>query len=302
MHIEDFAALGDHAAAGLAAVELALDAGARSSACGRIPIAGAAVARAADGRSRVICVGVNGRIPEDSGPGYPTDHGETGAIRQIADCRAVPWSEVVFATTLSPCIMCTRTLMHLHTLGLRRLVIAESESFGGRKDLLQSLPGMQIVELTHPPAVDMMQRFARTYPWDWAADIGEIPPSRLLVNLNAPALLTRLRALDATAGVFDENGRCVGHARDRRAETGDNPVQAAALVAIGNAGSAINLREHILVVDVADTLDLESFGASSLGACELFRPAALVAPGPVAPALRDPLEAVGVRIVTAAGS
>ena len=298
MQIDDFNALGDHAAAGLAAVRLALEAGARSGSQGRIPISGAAVARQPDGSLKTICVGVNGRIPADDGPGYPTDHGETGAIRHIDDCAAVPWSEVVFATTLSPCIMCTRTLIHLHGCGLRRLVIAESQSFGGRKDLLRPLPGMQIVELTHPPAVDMMQRFARTYPWDWAADIGEIPPGQLLVNLNAAGLVQRLRDLGAHAGVFDGAGHCVAHATDQRHRTGDNPVHAAAMIAMGTAGSAVNLREHILVVDAGPRLDLDSFGASSLGACELFRPAAVVSSTVVAPALRAALEAAGVRVAT----
>ncbi len=293
-----FSPLGDYAAAGRRAVELALEAGRQSGISGRIPISGAAVARAPNGALETICVGVNGRIPAGEGPGYPTDHGETGAIRHIADCAAVPWAEVVFATTLSPCIMCTRTLIHLHGLGLKRIVIAESESFGGRKDLLRPLPGMQLVELTHPPAVEMMQSFARSYPWDWAADIGEIPPSQLLVDLDAAALVQRLRALGGQAGVFDAAGHCVAHARDGRAATGGNPVQAAAMVAMGRAGSAVNLREHILVVDAAGTLDLNGFGASSLGACELFRPAALVSSGPVTGTLTSTLEAAGVRVIS----
>ena len=300
MHHDDFRALGDHAEAGMAATRLALEAGARSGAAGRIPISGAAVARRPDGGLETVCVGVNGRIPGDGGPGYPTDHGETGAIRQIADVSAVPWSEVVFATTLSPCIMCTRTLIHLHGLGLRRLVVAESQSFGGRKDLLRPLEGMQIVELTHPPAVEMMQRFARTYPWDWAADIGEVPPSGAvsvpdLVSRVAP-MLAALRALGGAAGVFDAAGRCVAHAADGRPGGGGNPVLAPAMVAMGRAGSAVNLREHAVVVDAPGGLDLAAFGASSLGACELFRPAAVVASGAVEPGLRSVLEQAGVAV------
>ena len=301
MQLDDFAPLGDHAAAGHAAVTLALEAGVRSGAVGRIPISGAAVARRPDGTLETICVGVNGRIPADHGPGYPTDHGETGAIRHLTDCASVPWSEVVFATTLSPCIMCTRSLMHLHSLGLRRLVIAESESFGGRKDLLRPLAGMQIVELTHPPAVEMMQRFARTYPWDWAADIGEIPPGRLLVELDAAGLVARLRSIGGDAGVFDGAGDCIAHAVDRRADTGGNPVWAAGMVAMGQAGSAVNLREHILVVDGPEggaELSEEAFGLSTLGACELFRPAAVVSALPVSAALRRTLEAAGVRVAS----
>ena len=299
MHDAAFSPLGDYAAAGRRAVELALEAGHRSSLTGRIPISGAAVARGSSGALTTICVGVNGRIPAGDGPGYPTDHGETGAIRHIANCADVPWADVVFATTLSPCIMCTRTLIHLHGLGLRRIVIAESESFGGRKDLLRPLPGMQIVELTHPPAVEMMQSFARTYPWDWAADIGEIPPSQLLVDLDAAALIQRLRSLGGQAGVFNAAGRCVAHARDDRPTTGGNPVHAAAMVAMGRAGSAVNLREHIVVVDVSGALDLDAFGASSLGACELFRPAAVVSPEPATSTLTSMLEAAGVRVISA---
>jgi len=296
MHTAAFATLGDHAEAGLRAVELALEAGERSSKAGRIPISGAAVARGSDGALETICVGVNGRIPADGGPGYPTDHGETGAIRHIKSCTAVDWSEVVFATTLSPCIMCTRTLIHLHGLGLKRVVIAESDSFAGRKDLLRALPGMQIVELSHPPAVTMMQRFARCYPWDWAADIGEVPPARRPTTIDGPAMVAALRALGGDAGVFDASGTCVAHARDGRASTGGNPVHAAAIVAMGRAGSAVNLREHFVVVDVPDELNLDSFGASSLGACELFRPAAVVTSAPVAAPLRQTLESCGIHV------
>jgi tRNA(Arg) A34 adenosine deaminase TadA len=296
MHVDDFASLGTHAHAGRRAITLALEAGAASGQAGRIPISGAAVARRPDGGLETVCVGVNGRIPEGGGPGYPTDHGETGAIRHIRDVSAIDWREVVFATTLSPCIMCTRTLVHLHGLGLRRIVIAESQSFPGRKDLLRPLPGMQLVELSHPPAVEMMQRFARTYPWDWAADIGEIPPARRVPAVDAAAAIAHLRGEGAAAGVFDADGRCVAHAADGRQDSGGNPVQAAAIVAMGRAGSARNLREHSLVVDVPGVLDLEAFGAASLGACELFRPAAVVASGSVHPALRSALVAVGIRV------
>ena len=298
MELDDFAPLGDHAAAGLQATRLALAAGAASGAAGRIPISGAAVARTTAGRLETVCVGVNGRIPADDGAGYPTDPGETGAIRGIRDAAAVDWSRVVFATTLSPCIMCTRTLMHLHGLGLRRLVIAESRSFAGRKDLLRPLPGMQLVELSHPPAVSMMQRFARTYPWDWAADIGEIPPPGPPPAVDAPALLATLEREGADAGVFDRAGRCIAHARDARVETGGNPVQAATMRAMGRAGAAVNIREHVVAVRHAGLLDLEGFGASSLGACELFRPAAVVAGAGFGPMLGGALRAAGIRTIS----
>ena len=109
MVLADLAALGDYAEAGLRAVQLALAQAEESGLSGRIPIAGAAVLRAVDGSLHTVTVGCNGRIPADGGAGYPTDHGETGALRHIHDVEAVDWSRVVFATTLSPCIMCTRS-------------------------------------------------------------------------------------------------------------------------------------------------------------------------------------------------
>merc|ERR1712232_1186192 len=119
--LSDFQSLGIYAEAGLKATTLALEQAARSGAAGRIPIAGAAVQREADGALTVVAVGCNGRIPAAEGIGYPTDHGETCAMRLIDNFTSWDWSRIVFATSLSPCIMCTRTLLHMNKLGLTRL-------------------------------------------------------------------------------------------------------------------------------------------------------------------------------------
>ncbi|MFT4624077.1 MAG: creatinine deaminase [Myxococcota bacterium] len=295
MHLADFAALGPFAAAGLRATRLAIGQATESSAAGRIPIAGAAVERRPDGTLRTVTVGCNGRIPADGGPGYPTDHGETGAVRHLHDLSAVPWERVVFATTLSPCIMCTRTLLHLHGLGLSRVVVAEAASFPGRKALLANA-GMQLVELTNPDAVTLMQRFARTHPWDWQADIGGIPPRAC--SCDAPRcacadgpdpapVLAHLAARGHHAAVVARDGTVVATAADGRAAHGHNPVYSAPMLAIGRAGSAINLREHTLVVAADVPVDIDTFGLSSLGACELFRPQAVVLGAPAAVDLED---------------
>ena len=165
--VDKFQDFGDYAAAGQLAACEALAEAHRSFVAGRIPIAGAVVTRVSregegDGELTCVAVGHNGRIPpppsssngeeqdeehgEGPGPiGYPSDHGETGCVRCIADFAGVDWSSAVFATTLSPCVMCRRTIMHLHSLGLSRVVIAENKLFPGRKDLLTALvdPAMQ---------------------------------------------------------------------------------------------------------------------------------------------------------------
>ena len=189
---QNFSVLGpDYVAAGKLALKLAVEEAQRSFQQGRIPIAGALVERLSNGELKVVAVGHNGRIPptqktttssSKSGDadstnviGYPSDHGETACIRAIPTFADVNWANAVFATTLSPCIMCTRSLVHLHTLGLQRLVIAESTSYPGCSGVLKDL-GMAIVELANEAAIVAMASFARTYPWDWAADIGMIPP------------------------------------------------------------------------------------------------------------------------------
>ena len=297
MKLADFAALGDFAPAGLQATRLALKTAAVSAAAGRIPIAGAAVFMAEDGTLTTITTGCNGRIPADDGPGYPTDHGETAAVRHIDDVSAWDWKRAVFATTLSPCVMCTRTLMHLHSLGLSRITIAESQSFPGRKDLLRPLPGMVMVELESPSAVAMMQHFARRHPWDWAADIGEIPPASVPDITDPAALFTTLKQRGHQAGVFSADGRCIASAADERRSKGGNPVYSAPMLAMGRAGSAINLREHVLVVCSTGPLDLAGFGFASLGACELFRPAVLLCNHVVESTLQITLIDAGIRVL-----
>jgi len=90
-------------------------------------------------------------------------------------------------------------------------------------------------------------------------------------------------------------------ATDDRRSSGGNEVRSAAMQAMGLAGSAVNLRESALAVLAppgACVLDLHSFGRVSLGACELFHPAALLTDAPVEASLASLLEAAGVQVVT----
>mmetsp|Transcript_101804 Transcript_101804/g.287179 ORF Transcript_101804/g.287179 Transcript_101804/m.287179 type:complete len:336 (+) Transcript_101804:136-1143(+) len=301
--LEDFEALGVLAAAGMRATVLACDRGRASADAGRIPIAGSVVSLSESGALREVAVGCNGRIPPEDGSckGYPSDHGETGAIRIIRDFGGVDWRNTVFATTLSPCIMCTRTLEALYARGLRSLVIAESKNFRGAEHRLDALPGFTIVRLTEPSIMTCMQTFARRYPWDWAADIGEVPPRAskhkgILDKAHVEGERWWELLAEGEAAVVDEGGS-LSKALDGRLASGGNPCQAAVACAIGKAGSSVNLRECALVWKSTGTACLEAFGQTSLGACELFRPAALVTRGPVASCLLEPLRAVGVAIV-----
>jgi tRNA(Arg) A34 adenosine deaminase TadA len=309
LDLADFEILGPLAEAGMEATRLACERGARSWGQGRVPIAGAAVTRLADGALKVVTVGHNCRIPEpgleegmESDIGYPTDHGETAATRNIEDMDAVDWPATVFATTLSPCIMCASMLEDLHARGCCSIVIAEATSFKGAEARLEALPGMRIVRLSTPDTVRRMQNFARRYPWQWAADVGEIPARPALTE----AIIAQAKAegskwlaarAEGTAAVLGCDG-VLAEASDGRKASGGNPCRAAVISAMGQAGSAVNLRECAVVWRSGSTpgaADAE-FGRASLGACVLFRPAVLVT-GPLDTAVSEPLEAAGIVVI-----
>ena len=96
--------------------------------------------------------------------------------------------------------------------------------------------------------------------------------------------------------VVDRSGSIVAAAVDERHAHGQNPVYCAAMLAMGRAGSAVNLREHALVVAADEPLGVHELGWSGVGACELFGPAAVVCAGPVMRDLREILERAGVRV------
>ncbi|MCP3917123.1 MAG: hypothetical protein GY711_16365 [bacterium] len=297
-----FEPLGVFLEAGRRATELALEASRRSFEAGRIPIAGAAVSLDAGGALRTVAVGVNGRVapPGSNSPGYPTDHGETAAVRAVERFADVDWNRTVFATTLSPCIMCTRTLLYLGGLGLDKIVIAEAENYPGEKARLVAA-GMTVVELRDAGTVERMRAFAREAPSVWSADIGELVPRAgggpmgdVIRQERMLAQVAGVRGEGAfAAAVFGPDGERLAACADGRERTGGNPTAAPVIVALGEAGSAANLRECLLVVSAAEPIDVAGFGLAALGACELFRPAALLTDAPLA----DELEAALAPVI-----
>lgn len=310
LDVQDFEELGAFAGAGLEAVKLALERAHQSLTNGRIPISGAAVELTKSGKLQVVTVGNNGRIPplEPVQSGYPTDHGETAAIREIEDVSKVDWSQVVFATTLSPCIMCGTALTWLWKLGLRRVVVAESSSFSGTATMLEKLDGMIVIRLSNLQAQGMMKTFSLKYPWDWAADIGEIPPQDLgfSQSLEAKDVLERFATKMAKEMKPGHQAAVVSaetiaaSAEDERPRSGGNETRSAVMIAMGSAGSSINLRECVIFFQTSSPiLSLEEFGPVSVGACKLFRPAKVVVTADPAAELKSSLEDAGIPVLVA---
>ena len=120
-------------------------------------------------------------------------------------------------------------------------------------------------------------------------------------DLDASVLVSSVRARGADAGVFNCEGQIVSSASDRRGDTGENPVFGSVIAAIGHAGSAVNIREHGVVVATAEVLDVSALGLSSLGAMELFRPACLVVENGVTERLAAYLSAVDIDVWSVSG-
>ena len=295
--LKHFAALGPLAAAGMEAVRLTVNRAKQSMAENRVPIAGALGVLKQDGSLEEVSVGCNGRIPDEGRVGYPTDHGETSACRNIVDFASVDWANAVFCTSLSPCIMCTRTIQAMHEAGLRACCIAESQSFKGPEELLESLEGMTMVHLAAPAVVACMKKFSERYPWDWAADIGAIPPRSAQTSEAVAAARGMASALIAggqpgEAFIIGPAGELLASALDGKSSSGGNPCRDAVISAMGAAGSAVNLRECAVVCSPG-----ESLGLASLGACEHFRPAALVTATPLDEFSASSLRAKGIELI-----
>ena len=94
-------------------------------------------------------------------------HGEMDAIRNAG--RQKTYKDVTCYTTLSPCMMCTGTIIQF---GISRVVVAESKNFKGFQDVL-SLAGVDVVDYHDARCTHMMAKFIEDHPELWNEDIGE---------------------------------------------------------------------------------------------------------------------------------
>ncbi len=96
-------------------------------------------------------------------------HGEMDALENAGRQPARVYQESTLYTTLSPCPMCTGTIL---LYGIPKVVIGENRTFKGSEDLLKS-QGVEVVVLNDPKCVHLMEEFIRSNPELWNEDIGE---------------------------------------------------------------------------------------------------------------------------------
>jgi cytosine deaminase len=137
---------------------LAYDEALKSCREGGLPI-GSVLVR--DGN--VVGSGHNQRVQKSD----PIAHGEMDCLRNAG--RQRHYTDTVIYTTLSPCMMCSGTIVQFK---IPRVVIGESVNFPGNKEFLASR-GIEVIDLNDARCIDLMGRFIRENPALWNEDIAE---------------------------------------------------------------------------------------------------------------------------------
>lgn len=140
-------------------LDVATEMAEQSASQGGIPIGAALGTR--DGE--IISTGYNRRVQD----GDPTAHAEMNCIRRAG--RRRDWRELILASTLSPCIMCTGACLLFR---IPRVVIGENVNFMGAEDLFKQ-HGVSLVHADDSRCQALMTRFIAEQPDLWHEDIGE---------------------------------------------------------------------------------------------------------------------------------
>lgn len=115
-------------------------------------------------RGRILGRGHNRRVQK----GSVVLHGEMDALENAGRQPAHIYRECAIYTTLSPCAMCSGTIL---LYGIPRVVVGENRTFLGEEALLRSR-GVVVEVLEDPRCQQLMKQFIDANPALWAEDIG----------------------------------------------------------------------------------------------------------------------------------
>jgi cytosine deaminase len=139
-------------------LKAAIDEARKGLAEGGIPI-GSVLVR--DGE--IIGRGHNQRVQKDD----PMTHAETDCLRNAG--RIGSYAGTTLFSTLMPCYMCAGTVVQF---GIKRVVVGESITFPGAPEFMRS-HGVEVIDLSNPECISMMEDFIRAKPELWNEDIGK---------------------------------------------------------------------------------------------------------------------------------
>ena len=115
-------------------------------------------------QGKIIGRGHNKRVQQ----GSVVLHGEMDALENAGRQPASVYRECTIYTTLSPCSMCSGTIL---LYGIPRVVIGENKTFMGEEDLLRAR-GVEVIVADDKACYELMQQFIRDNPELWNEDIG----------------------------------------------------------------------------------------------------------------------------------
>lgn len=137
-------------------MKLALEQAKKSYEEGGVPVGATMVE---DGN--VIASGHNKRVQEND----PIAHGEMDCMRSAG--RRSRYDNVTLYTTLSPCMMCSGTIVQF---GIKRVVIGENRNFEGNIQFLKD-NGVDVLLLDDDGCKNLMDKFIKERPELWDEDI-----------------------------------------------------------------------------------------------------------------------------------
>ncbi|MBL3656098.1 nucleoside deaminase [Fulvivirga sediminis] len=111
----------------------------------------------------IIGKGHNQRVQQDN----PILHGEMDCMQNAG--RQQSYAGATMYTTLSPCMMCTGTILQFK---IKKVVIGENVNFEGNIPFLQS-QGVEVELLNDEETINMMATFIKENPTLWNEDIAE---------------------------------------------------------------------------------------------------------------------------------
>jgi cytosine deaminase len=115
--------------------------------------------------NKIIGRGHNKRVQQDS----VVLHGEMDALENAGRQKASIYKECILYTTLSPCSMCSGTIL---LYGIPKVIIGENKTFLGEENLLKS-KGVKVIVVNNEECIDIMATFIKDKPELWHEDIGE---------------------------------------------------------------------------------------------------------------------------------
>lgn len=142
----------------LAHYQKALDQAKKSYVEGGIPIGAVLVHN-----DKIIGAGHNQRVQKFS----PILHGEMDCFENAG--RQSDYSNMTLYTTLSPCMMCSGTIIQFK---IKKVVIGENVNFEGNIDFLKS-QGVDVQLLNDTKTINLMSKFIKEKPMLWNEDISE---------------------------------------------------------------------------------------------------------------------------------